>query len=120
IAGAMSQSDLNSPPTKRPKNDSCFQTSLMDLPDDILSIIFSNLDLNSRFKFRVNQRLNRIELMTKNKIMELELTESDDSWSIVVEELNGLESINITMEMVDLKEGLKRVAMNTSCISTNI
>ncbi|GMT27878.1 hypothetical protein PFISCL1PPCAC_19175, partial [Pristionchus fissidentatus] len=103
------------PPIKRLKEDN-EQTNLMDLPDEILSMIITHLDLPSRLKFRVNRRLDRIELATKNQIDELIFKGTDDSFCVIVKELNGLESIDVDdQEMEDLEEGLKRIAMNTNC-----
>ncbi|GMT27925.1 hypothetical protein PFISCL1PPCAC_19222, partial [Pristionchus fissidentatus] len=120
ITGVMSHSDVNSPLGNRSTNGRIYDTSLMDLPDEILSKIISHLDLPSRLKFRVNRRINRIELETKNQILEFTVAESEYSWSVVVEELNQLESIDVEMKIEDLKEGLKRIAKNTECTATNI
>ncbi|GMT27923.1 hypothetical protein PFISCL1PPCAC_19220 [Pristionchus fissidentatus] len=91
----------------------------MDLPDDIFSMIITNLDLPSRLKLRVNRRLNRVELATKNELARVKITELEGSFSIAVREWDVVDSIDVSdKKLGDLKEGLKRIAMNTTFVAT--
>ncbi|GMT27922.1 hypothetical protein PFISCL1PPCAC_19219, partial [Pristionchus fissidentatus] len=70
---------------------------------------------------RVNRRLNRLELATKNRIDELVVTSDEGSLLVVVKELSGLKSINAKeKKFEDLKEGLRRIAMNRTCRANGI
>ncbi|GMT27892.1 hypothetical protein PFISCL1PPCAC_19189, partial [Pristionchus fissidentatus] len=90
------------------------ELTLMNLPDEILSMIITNLDIPSRLNFRVNRRLNRVELATKNRIEKLEVTIEDDSFLFVVNELEESKLLVEKRGVKNIEEGLERIAMNTT------
>ncbi|GMT27683.1 hypothetical protein PFISCL1PPCAC_18980, partial [Pristionchus fissidentatus] len=69
--------DSFSPPSKRPRRFIHFP--LLDLPNEILSHIFSFLPIQYRLRARVNKRLDRIELESKYDIKKLRFKEKNES-----------------------------------------
>ncbi|GMT27905.1 hypothetical protein PFISCL1PPCAC_19202, partial [Pristionchus fissidentatus] len=63
------------PPVTKRKNEEIAlkKLSLMDLPNEILSRIISFLDLKSRLKFRVNKRIDQLELNVKQKLRNMSI-----------------------------------------------
>ncbi|GMT27889.1 hypothetical protein PFISCL1PPCAC_19186, partial [Pristionchus fissidentatus] len=98
---------------------------LMDLPNEILTRIFSYLDVSSRLKFRVNKRIDELELNAKNHVDKLEIDILSgrrcrltdifclDEWSCGT--LTG-KFIRIDR----LVNGLNRLSLNASIRSVNI
>ncbi|GMT00004.1 hypothetical protein PENTCL1PPCAC_22178, partial [Pristionchus entomophagus] len=88
------------------------QISFMDLPDDMLINIFTHLDHPSRFKLRLNRRLNQIQLSVKNKLDVIELKTNSDAYELSVKPSNLLSSIPFR-DFDKLELGLRRLVLNT-------
>ncbi|GMT27891.1 hypothetical protein PFISCL1PPCAC_19188, partial [Pristionchus fissidentatus] len=76
------------------------------------------LDIPSRLKFRVNRRIKRVELETKNKIDQLNAATtnfSSDTFSFSFVDSNGKESIVRRTKLENLIEGLRVIGRNTKC-----